>query len=68
MTRTIMADLRMPLDFWAETLYAAVPHQEQKIKSMMHEKTPYEVWNCRKPNIRYLRRYGCVVYLLDKEE
>lgn len=35
---------------------------------MMHEKTPYEVWNCRKPNIRHLRRYGCVVYLLDKEE
>lgn len=66
MTRSMMLDSRMPLDFWAEAVCAAV-HIKNRIKSMVHGRTPYEMWHCKKPNIKYLRRFGCTAYLLDKE-
>lgn len=64
-TRTIMCDSKMPLDFWAEAVCTAV-YTRNRTKSSVHKKTPYEVWNNRKPNIKHLRRFGCVAYLLDK--
>lgn len=66
MTRSMMLDSRMPLDFWAEAVCAAV-HIKNRIQSMVHGRTPYEMWHCKKPNIKYLRRFGCTAYLLDKE-
>jgi len=35
---------------------------------MIYRKTLYEKWNNRKPNVGYLRGFGCIAYLLDKEK
>lgn len=58
MTRTMMSDSKLPLDFWAEALCTAA-HVKNRIKSTVHGKTPYEMWNKRKPNIKYMKIFGC---------
>jgi len=67
MTRTMLADSKMPLDFWAKAACTAA-HIKNRSKSTIHGKTPYKKWSSRKPNVGYLRRFGCIAYLLDKEE
>lgn len=67
MTRTMIADSKIPLDFWGEAAYTAA-HIRNRSKSTVHGKTPYEMWNERRPNIKYMRKFGCMAYLLDKEE
>lgn len=57
-TRTMMSDSKMPSDFWAEAVCAAV-HIKNRVKSSVHGRTPYEMWNSRKPNIEHMRRFGC---------
>jgi len=67
MTRTMLADSKMPIAFWAEATCTAA-HIRNRSKSTVHGRTPYEVWNEKKPNIKYMRRFGCMAYVLDKEE
>ena len=43
-----------------------VAHIKNRVKSSVHERTPYELWMGRKPNIKYMRRFGCVAYVLIK--
>lgn len=65
MTRSMISDSKLPLDFWGEAAYTAA-HIKNRVKSKVHDMTPYEVWYKKKPNIRYLRRFGCTAYLLQK--
>ena len=65
-TRAMMSDSKMPLDFWAEAVCTAV-HIRNRVKSRVHDKIPYEMWNKRRPNIAHMRRFGCIAYLLNKE-
>lgn len=60
--RAIMADLKTPLDFWAEAA-CTVAHIKNRSKSTVHGKIPYEVWTGKRPNIKYMRRFGYVAYL-----
>lgn len=62
-----MADSKIPLDFWAEAACTAA-HIKNRSKSTVHGKTPYEMWSGRKPNIKYVRRFDCMAYLLNKGE
>ncbi|EZA59730.1 Copia protein, partial [Ooceraea biroi] len=66
MTRTMISDSKIPMDFWAEAVCTAA-YIRNRIKSTSHGKTSYEMWNNRKPNIKCMRRFGCLAYLLNKE-
>lgn len=59
MTRTMLANLKMPIDFWAEATCTAT-HIKNRSKSTVHGKTPYKIWNEKEPNIKYIRRFGCM--------
>lgn len=37
-----------------------------RVKSQVHEKTPYEIWYNKIPNIQHMRRFGCAAYVLRK--
>jgi len=63
----MIADSKLPPDFWEEAAYTAA-HIRNRSKSTVHGKTPYEMWNVRRPNIKYMIRFGCMAYLLDKGE
>lgn len=67
MTRTILSDSQLPMEFWGEAVCTAV-RIKNRIKSNVHGKTPYKVWHDRKPNTRYIKRFGCIAYILNKEE
>lgn len=46
---------------------ATIAHMKNIIKYSKYDRTPYEQWKERKPNISYIRRFRCVSYLLDTE-
>lgn len=65
MTRTLMSDSHLPMNFWAEAVCVSA-HTRNRVKSTVHERTPYELWHERKPNIGYMKRFGCMAFVLNK--
>lgn len=65
MTRSMMSDSEIPMDFWGEAVCTAA-HIKNRVKSSVHERTPYELWMGRKPNVKYMKRFECVAYVLIK--
>nr|GFB57958.1 retrovirus-related Pol polyprotein from transposon TNT 1-94 [Tanacetum cinerariifolium] len=58
----------LPSFLWAEAIAIACFTQ---IRSIIHKrfvKTPYELMNKRKPNIKFFRVFGCRCYLLNDYE
>ena len=49
--------------FWVECLAALVHVLNVCPTSALAGKTPYEVWNGRKPDISHLRVWGCLAYV-----
>nr|GFA27887.1 putative zinc finger, CCHC-type [Tanacetum cinerariifolium] len=55
-----MLNSNLPEFLWTEALKTAV-HVLNRVPSKFVPKTPYEIWTGRKPNLRYLRVWGCPV-------
>nr|GEX23216.1 retrovirus-related Pol polyprotein from transposon TNT 1-94 [Tanacetum cinerariifolium] len=58
----------LPLFLWAEAIAAACFTQNRLIIHKRFDKTPYELMNKRKPNIKFFRVFGCRCYLLNDYE
>ena len=62
LTNAMLIESCAPLSFWAEALLTAcyvlnrVPHKKTKL-------TPFELWKGHKPNLKYLRVWGCLAYV-----
>ena len=54
--------------FWVECLAALVHVLNVCPTSALVGKTPYEVWNRRKPDISHLRVWGCLAYVHEKDK
>jgi hypothetical protein len=52
----------VPLEFWGLAVRCAVYVQNRTVSSTSN-KTPYEHWYKRKPDISHLRVFGCRVFL-----
>lgn len=50
----LMIDSNLPMYFWAETA-----------SNVVHQRTLYELWHKENPNIRYMKRFGSIVYWLN---
>ena len=55
MARTILHQYNLPLYFWAEAINTSYYISNRIFKRPILNKTPYELWNNRKPIISYLR-------------
>nr|GEV21597.1 hypothetical protein [Tanacetum cinerariifolium] len=53
---------------WAEAIATACFTQNRLIIHKRFDKTPYELMNKRKPNIKFFRVFGCRCYLLNDYE
>nr|GEW58907.1 hypothetical protein [Tanacetum cinerariifolium] len=53
---------------WAEAIAIACFTQNHLIIHKRFDKTPYELMNKRKPNIKFFRVFGCKCYLLNDYE
>nr|GFA16492.1 ribonuclease H-like domain-containing protein [Tanacetum cinerariifolium] len=64
-TRTMLADAKLLVTFWAEALNTACYVQNRVLVNKSQNKTPYELFNSRTPAIGFLRPFGCHVMILN---
>ncbi|KAJ9537911.1 hypothetical protein OSB04_030644 [Centaurea solstitialis] len=62
MVRTMMGHSSLPVSFWGHALETAA-HILNRAPTKSVEKTPYELWKGKKPNISFLKIWGCEVYV-----
>nr|GFC82320.1 retrovirus-related Pol polyprotein from transposon TNT 1-94 [Tanacetum cinerariifolium] len=58
----------LPSFLWAEAIAIACFIQNRSIIHKCFDKTPYELVNKRKPNIKFFCVFGCRCYLLNDYE
>nr|GEW60995.1 ribonuclease H-like domain-containing protein [Tanacetum cinerariifolium] len=63
--RTMLADTKLPVTFWAEAVNTACYVQNRVLVNKSHNKTSYELFNSRTPAIRFLKPFGCHVMILN---
>nr|GEV66671.1 retrovirus-related Pol polyprotein from transposon TNT 1-94 [Tanacetum cinerariifolium] len=63
--RTMLTFSNLPLFLWAEAITIACFTQNRSIIHKHFDKTPYELMNKRKPNIKFFHVFGCRCYLLN---
>nr|GFB71304.1 retrovirus-related Pol polyprotein from transposon TNT 1-94 [Tanacetum cinerariifolium] len=66
--RTMLTFAILPSFLWAEAIVTACFTQNSSIIHKCFDKTPYELTNKRKPNIKFFRVFGCRCYLLSDYE
>ncbi|KAJ9544580.1 hypothetical protein OSB04_024287 [Centaurea solstitialis] len=62
MVRTMMCHSTLPMSFWGHALETAA-HILNRAPTKSVEKIAYELWKGKKPNISFLRIWGCEVYV-----
>nr|GEV33211.1 hypothetical protein [Tanacetum cinerariifolium] len=63
--RTMLTFANLPSFLWAEAIATACFIQNRSIIHKRFDKTPYELINKRKPNIKFFHVFGCRCYLLN---
>ncbi|GJR16973.1 retrovirus-related pol polyprotein from transposon TNT 1-94 [Tanacetum coccineum] len=63
--RTMLTFANLPLFLWAEAIATACFTQNRSIIHKRFDKTPYELINKRKPNIKIFHVFSCRCYLLN---
>ena len=58
MVRSMMSQTDLPISFWGYALETAA-FILNRIPSKAVEKTPYAIWNGKKPLMSFLRIWGC---------
>nr|GEV88416.1 hypothetical protein [Tanacetum cinerariifolium] len=63
--RTMLADLLLPIPFWAEAVNTACYVQNMVLVTKPHNKTPYELLHGITSSIGFMRPFGCPVTILN---
>ncbi|GKC49003.1 ribonuclease H-like domain-containing protein, partial [Tanacetum coccineum] len=63
--RTMLADSKLPTTLWAEAVNTACYVQNKVLVIKTHNKSPYELFLGRKPALRFMRQFGCLVTILN---
>nr|GEU31223.1 hypothetical protein [Tanacetum cinerariifolium] len=63
--RTMLADLLLPIPFWAEAVNTACYVSNRVLVTKPHNKTPYELLLGRTPSIGFMRPFGCPITILN---
>nr|GEZ42844.1 hypothetical protein [Tanacetum cinerariifolium] len=66
--RTMLTFANLPSFLWVEAIAITFFTQNRSIIHKRFDKTPYELMNKRKPNIKFFRVFGCRCYLLNNYE
>ncbi|CAL8997273.1 unnamed protein product [Prunus brigantina] len=62
MTKCMMFEKGMPLEFWAEAVNIAVYVLNRSPTKALDKKTPFEAYSGRKPGLKHLRVFGSLCY------
>nr|GEW52709.1 hypothetical protein [Tanacetum cinerariifolium] len=63
--KTMLADLLLPILFWAKAVNTACYVQNRVLVTKPHHKTPYELLLSRTPSIGFMKPIGCHVIILN---
>ncbi|GKF20414.1 putative ribonuclease H-like domain-containing protein, partial [Tanacetum coccineum] len=63
--RTMLADSKLPIIFWAEAVSTSCYVQNRVLVVKPHNKTPYELFRGFKPTLSFMRPFGCHVIILN---
>jgi transposase InsO family protein len=63
MARSMLKARGVPSRFWGEAMTTAVYILNRSYTRNVDNKTLYEVWHGKKPNVHYLRVFGCVAHV-----
>ncbi|KAI3666972.1 hypothetical protein L6452_42013 [Arctium lappa] len=66
--RSMLSESHLPTYFWAEATNTGCFTHNRSIIVKRHNKTPYEVFYGRKPDIGFLHVFGCVCYIHNDRE
>jgi len=67
MARTMIHENNLAKHFWAEAVNIACYVQNRIYIRPLLNKTAYELFKGRKPNISYLHQFGCTCYILNNK-
>ena len=59
MIRSMLSYSNLPVELWMKALKTAA-HILNRVPSKLVPKTPFELWNGRKPSLNYLKVWGCL--------
>ncbi|KAK1685797.1 hypothetical protein QYE76_046645 [Lolium multiflorum] len=59
MAITMLSEFNSPHNFWGEAISTAVHYSNRLFLRPLHNKTPYELLTGNKPNVMYIRVFGC---------
>ena len=62
MVRSMLSESKLGKCYWAEALMTAVYLKNRSPTVSNENKTPYELWTGRIPNVSHLRTFGCICY------
>ncbi|XP_075504538.1 uncharacterized protein LOC142541977 [Primulina tabacum] len=62
-SRTMLAESSISQRFWAEAINTACYTQNRSMINKNHEKTPYEIWTGKQPEVGYFRIFGCKCFI-----
>ncbi|KAK2388390.1 putative mitochondrial protein [Trifolium repens] len=65
MARTMINESNVEKYFWAEAINTSCYILNRVTIRKILNKTPYELWKGRKPNISYFHIFGCFCYILN---
>ena len=68
MTRTMINESIVVKHLWAEAVNTACYIQNRIYIRPILNKTPYELWKGRKPNISYFHQFGCICFILNTKD
>ncbi|KAH9686293.1 Integrase catalytic domain-containing protein [Citrus sinensis] len=68
MARTMLNENALPKYFWAEAVNTTCYVLNRVLIRSYLNKTPYELWKDRKPNIGYFKVFGCKCFILNTKD
>jgi len=66
MARCMMMQSKLPVSFWAEAVATPNYIRNRCITNVLKEKTPFEMWHGKCPDVSHLWTFGETAYMLDK--
>ena len=61
--RSMLADSGVSQKLWAEAINTACYSQNRSLIHNRFDKTPYEIFNGKIPNVSYLKIFGCDCFI-----
>ncbi|KAJ9535241.1 LOW QUALITY PROTEIN: hypothetical protein OSB04_un001670 [Centaurea solstitialis] len=66
--RSMLSEANLATQFWAEAVNTACYTQNRSLIVKRFRRTPYELFQNRKPSIEHLHIFGCVCYILNNKD